>query len=640
MTIGSPRDKVIQEAIRSVISCIYEPKFSRHSHGFRPKKSRHSALKEVKGWKEASWFLEFDIRKCFDTINRKRLINILQEEIQDQALFDILHKMFQAKIINLDMGDEDQKVGTPQGSIISPLLCNVYLDKLDKHVEQLILDTNRGVGRRRNPEYLGLTAEKNMPWSTRRQRHKKALRLGLTSTIRNDETFRKLKYVRYADDFLLSFAGSKAEASTIFNGISTFVKSDLKLDIAPDKSRIVQAIDRKIKFLGFYVTAGPSKDNPNKMFQKGNFLEHRKRVLRRLKANGELNQRKFLKKAKKDLIRKAAWLYGKMSSKEKKVLNEEDLNSLAKVLAMEGPLDERQRFDSTMDTILSKSDNKELLPSNIFDAHDSLVKTIDSETSVTVNELHLAKSTGKTLDGEKISIRRLSLPLQLYAPLHEIRNKLKKRGMVSVKGKPVAFWALQGESPRYICQHYASIARGYLEYYRPASNLHRLKSIVNYHIRWSLLNTLAAKHRCSLKQVIDKYGVNLEKNVDTEGTFPSKAEVAGGWKRGFSPNEVSQPYELLNRIWLKRTSMVDEKECIVEGCGLRPEMHHVRQIKARTDGKGNLSVVNKKGIRKDGALAYMIAKNRKQIPLCPKHHKMVHKDLLNYRDKKIYSDIE
>lgn len=638
LTIGSPRDKIIQEAIRSILSCIYEQKFANHSHGFRPNRSAHTALKEVKGWREATWFLEFDIRKCFDTINRKRLINILQEEIQDQGLFDILHKMFQAEVINLEFGNEDNEVGTPQGSILSPILCNIYLNKLDTHVKELILNTNKGDKRKRDPEYRkAVEVPINTPWSIRREKHRKALREGLTATLRDDETFRKLKYVRYADDFLLAFAGPKIEANKIFANITTFIKSDLKLDVASDKSRIVQAIDRKVKFLGFYITAGPSKDNPLQLVQKGNFMEHRRRVLNRLKDASEKNMRTFLKQAKKDLIRKAASKGRKMGSKEKNELSEVEINALAKLLSLEDSLDEEHRFDSTISTILTRADNKKILPSSVFAAHDSLRKTIDTESSVTTEEYHVQKSTGHDLEGGKISMRRLSLPLQLYVPLEEIRDKLRKRGIMSKQGKPSALVALQNEDPRHISQYYASVARGFLEYYRPATNLQRLKVIINYHIRWSLLHTLARKHRTSLKEVINIYGKDLEQNAGTKGTFPSKSQIAG-WKRGFSSTDVpTKPSELLNRIWLRRTRLVDASVCIVEGCELPPEMHHVRQIKARTDRNGNVSVINSKGIRKEGIQAYMISKNRKQLPLCPEHHKMAHKDQLRFREKKVFA---
>jgi group II intron reverse transcriptase/maturase len=640
LTIGSPRDKIIQEAIRSILSCIYEPKFTNYSHGFRPNKSAHTALKELKSWREATWFLEFDIKKCFDTINRKRLVNILQEEIQDQGLFDILHKMFQAKVINLEFGNEDNEIGTPQGSIISPILCNIYLNKLDTHVKELILNTNKGDQRKRNPEYRReVEVPRGTPWSIRREKHRKALREGLTATLRDDETFRKLKYVRYADDFLLAFAGTKIEANKIFANITTFIKSDLKLDVAPDKSRIVQAIDRKIKFLGFYITAVPSKDNPLRLVQKGNFMEHRRRVLNRLKDASEKNMRIFLKQAKKDLIRKAASKGRKMGSKEKNQLSEVELNALAKLLSLEDSLDEKHRFDSTISTILSRTDNEKVLPQVVFAAHEILSKIIASETSEACNELHLAKSTGITSDKKKISMRRLSLPLQLYIPLEGIRDKLRKRGIMSKGGKPSALVALQNENPRHISQYYASVARGFLEYYSPATNFHRLKGIVNYHIRWSLLHTLARKHRTSLKKVIEIYGKNLEHNADTKGTFPSKSVIAG-WKRGFrsTTDAPTNPSEHLNRIWLRRTRLVDGSVCIVEGCELPPEMHHVRQIKARTDRKGNVSVINSKGIRKDGIQAYMISKNRKQLALCPEHHKMAHKDQLRFREKKVFAD--
>lgn len=98
--------------------------------------------------------MEFDIKQDFDSINRKRLVSILAEEIQDQRFFDILQKMFNADIVGLELGGQSYLEGSPQGSVLAPILGNIYLHKLDLYVDQLIKETNSGTiaSRRVDPE--------------------------------------------------------------------------------------------------------------------------------------------------------------------------------------------------------------------------------------------------------------------------------------------------------------------------------------------------------------------------------------------------------------------------------------------------------------------------------------------------------
>lgn len=137
LTIAPPRDKIVQECIRMVLESIYEPAFSDNSHGFRPNRSCHSALKMFnQKLRVAKWFIEGDITKCFDEIDHKLLISILEERIKDKKFINLIRKALKAGYFEFNKL-EISVAGTPQGSIISPILANIFLDKLDQFVEQL-----------------------------------------------------------------------------------------------------------------------------------------------------------------------------------------------------------------------------------------------------------------------------------------------------------------------------------------------------------------------------------------------------------------------------------------------------------------------------------------------------------------------
>ena len=129
LTMGNPRDKIIQKAVQLVLEEIYENKekiFSAASHGFRSNRSCHTALQQIKEkWTAIPWFISFDIKEAFGTINRDILISRLKVKIKDQRLFQILLKMLQAEIISLT-GISKEYQGVPQGNILSPILSNIY----------------------------------------------------------------------------------------------------------------------------------------------------------------------------------------------------------------------------------------------------------------------------------------------------------------------------------------------------------------------------------------------------------------------------------------------------------------------------------------------------------------------------------
>ena len=258
--LGIPtwRDKLLQEVMRSILEAYYEPQFSPASHGFRPGRGCHTALKDIfHGWTGVRWLIEGDIKGCFDNIDHEVLLATLGEKVHDGRFLSLMRELLKAGY--LEQWDYRPTLsGTPQGGIVSPLLANIYLDKLDKFVEQtLIPEYTKGSTRRKNRAYESLTEkvrrlkEKGADEATLRPLRREAQRIGSRDPF--DPGYRRLRYIRYADDFLLGFSGPRAEAEEIKARLGAFLRDHLKLELSPEKTLITHAATEKARFLGYDV---------------------------------------------------------------------------------------------------------------------------------------------------------------------------------------------------------------------------------------------------------------------------------------------------------------------------------------------------------------------------------------------------
>lgn len=339
--IPTGTDKLVQEACRIILEAIYEPKFSNLSHGFRPNRSCHTALKNISTWMGTKWFIEFDIKGCFDNIDHEILINILNKRIDDKRFISLITKLIKAGYLeNWKYGNTFS--GTPQGGIISPILANIYLDQLDKFIEnkcniinstpnerkktpeynrlqssliyykkiclelenkltniinynnnelaecanndhkvyeilswcieQRIINSDTNLSRviKSKLDYIYVTYDKSMSELVEATKYKLYLnkyndystrikeitiKLRTLKSTNMSVGLNRLHYIRYADDFVCGYIGTKSEAETIFNEISEFLLKNLKLDISKEKSRIQDK--EGIIFLGYKISITP-----------------------------------------------------------------------------------------------------------------------------------------------------------------------------------------------------------------------------------------------------------------------------------------------------------------------------------------------------------------------------------------------
>jgi group II intron reverse transcriptase/maturase len=197
-------DKLLQEVIRLMLEAYFEPQFSNHSHGFRPKRGCHTALTDIyRTWTGTTWFIEGDISQCFDKLDHKVLMSILRETIHDNRFLRLIENLLKAGYLE-DWKYNATYSGTPQGGIVSPLLANIYLDRMDRFVEHTLLqEFNRGKQRKLSVEYNRLNATAYYRQRTGHQAEARALRKRLKQLpVRDpsDPTYRRLRYIRYADD--------------------------------------------------------------------------------------------------------------------------------------------------------------------------------------------------------------------------------------------------------------------------------------------------------------------------------------------------------------------------------------------------------------------------------------------------------
>ncbi len=280
--LGIPafEDKLVQEVVRMILEAIYEGHFETTSHGFRPKRSCHTALLHIqKTFNGAKWFIEGDIKGFFDNIDHDVLVGILRERISDDRFIRLIRKFLKAGYVE-DWTFHNTYSGTPQGGIVSPILANIYLDKLDKYVKEYIQHFDKGTKRRPGKESNNLANERKRTVRKLKKVKDGTEKAALVARLKAieqeraafpngdemDESYRRLKYIRYADDFILGVIGSKEEAQRIKEDIKSFLSASLALELSEEKTLITHT-GKSAKFLGYEITV--TRDNHQRRDVRG-----------------------------------------------------------------------------------------------------------------------------------------------------------------------------------------------------------------------------------------------------------------------------------------------------------------------------------------------------------------------------------
>jgi hypothetical protein len=380
------------------------------------------------------------------------LINILNETISDKRFIDMLNKMYYVNILCPEHFWIKESNSRIQGNVLSPLLCNIYLTKMDTFVKHEIINKMvKGLKPKINPEYLvkiGLTPTegilpehiKNKIKKTRRRHVEK---LGIKRIIENED-FVRIKYIRYGTDFIIGVRGSLVLAQKIKELIKNFLKSTLHLNLNEKQTKITNTYSDKAKFLGMYIYNMNANDLP---YRNSREVENTKRVLRKNKALKNNSIIKILK-----------------NTNDRIVTTLRDANK--KDISIKGKLRNRISNMSVKNNIVKI----QVLEEGVVHSCRPII-VIDHDT---------------------------------------IYNKLKFANIINSKNNPACKLNIITVSDYNIITYFNSVARSLLSYFRCADDFSRIKSIVNWFIRYSAVATIKHKHKlASRKTVFDKYGINL-----------------------------------------------------------------------------------------------------------------------------------
>jgi group II intron reverse transcriptase/maturase len=250
-------DKLVGEVVRLLLEAYYEPQFSDRSHGFRRGRGCHTALREIANtWTGTTWFIEGDISDCFGSLDHSVLLSVLSEKIQDRRFLRLIGNMLSAGYLE-DWKWNATLSGAPQGGVVSPVLSNIYLHKLDQFVETVLIPQYaQGTCRKMNPAYNKVNkamvqGRKDGDRAKVRELRKQLRHLPVHDPY--DPGYRRLRYSRYADDHLLGFTGPRAEAEAIKAQLAAFLRDELELELSAEKTLVTHARSHAARYLGYEI---------------------------------------------------------------------------------------------------------------------------------------------------------------------------------------------------------------------------------------------------------------------------------------------------------------------------------------------------------------------------------------------------
>jgi hypothetical protein len=447
-------------------------------------------------------------------------------------------------------------------------------------------------------------------------------KLGKTFTDWNSSDFIRVRYVRYGDDLLLGVGGSKKLVIKICDRITQFTKSNLKLILTGGE--ITHIGSGKVKFLGVWLSGVPFSKFPRRF---GKWLDKKKRAKNLLLLRKKAKEGRLLKLVDK-VLKKALKLKGIPVGTGDVQKNVEILKAF-----IEKDVEFFKGWtNGYKDFIMALVNSVHFIPKHLKDDlmnFEEKIRNWDEKTIIPGENL---KIKYKELVG-KIDV----LSLQINAPLEDIREKLKSRGIISKSNRPKTIGRLIHTPDDKIIVWYNAVGRGLLNYYCCCNNFYKVKNYVDYMVRWSAIHTLASKHKFSSREIINRFTKDLIIK-DQEGSeltrFISSLEIRT-MKRQFKLNVSKEAIDkMLTQTWAKFTrTKFFGVECSVFGCeSSQIEWHHINKLNSMKDHFGTVFVTTKKGRRVTGTDVFKMAFNCKQIPLCKVHYMDLHNKNLSFSE--------
>lgn len=341
--IPCPRDKIVQQSMAMILEAVFEKHFLKSSNGFRPRKGCHTALKQISRWNAIDWFIEGDIKSYFETIDHHILKQLIYDKIPDQQFIELYWKAVRAGYVEFKSGKKiDATIGTPQGSIVSPVLANIYLHQLDLYMEKkqkksLVSGKTsksfkpyKKLHSRIHTLYKKIKRNKSLPNAEDKLELQQIIkkRSQTPSTIQAEGY--RIYYVRYADDFLVGINGNLKQATEIRQNIGMFLEKELKLTMSEEKTKLTNS-KQKALFLGTVIYRPHSRTNNQKSIIKYKSTSKRRYRCRTPAARLSLNipiQRVILKLQNQGMCKVEDWLQGKFIPTAKTAWMNHDLKTI------------------------------------------------------------------------------------------------------------------------------------------------------------------------------------------------------------------------------------------------------------------------------------------------------------------------
>ncbi|KZV18291.1 hypothetical protein F511_25395 [Dorcoceras hygrometricum] len=554
--------KVVIEAIRIVLEVIYDDRFATFCYGGRANLGRHTAIRYLKNSvaNPSWWFtVKFD-RELFHSGRIGKLFLVLEEKIEDNAFLDFIKRLFECKIVSIELGGVCIGRGLPQESVLSSILINIYFSGFDKEIQELRLRTDKENFKFKENDLV--SAETDL-----------------------DHVFyRPLKIyaVRYLDEILIITSGTKMMTLELKSKVVKFLEHGLDLRVDKLTTVIHSAVDEKIDFLGMELQAvAPSVLRPPKTEKairaRKKYLRQKEVRLLELKNAKERNRRKLGMKLLKHVFRKLKQRNGF----EFEFQIENEVRQIFRTWGNEvvndflGSVDERAEWHRKLSAgdFLSLERIRNSLPRDLVDAYDNFQLQVDKHLKPIKAKQVLEEEVKRAEEEDERKYAKRTIDdltrrcIKVDAPIELIRKAVRMVGFTNSMGRPRPLTWLMVLEDIDIIKWYAGVGRRWLDFYCCCHNFRTVKITVTYHLRFSCILTLAEKHEATKRETIRHFTKDLKVlniNGVEEVHFPSEKEI-----KMMGDRNLSEPIPAdgaMNLVLIRLASDEPSDRCIAHFC--------------------------------------------------------------------------